>query len=101
MAHPTENALGSSTSQSETNILAKSPDEQSHSSNTASVALRHSDRECVTLSGSPALNLSHEMLLALPLGPASTSLGFASTSRGFASAPGPSASHTLALSGFA
>ena len=67
MDHPIENDLYNSTSQSETDILAKSRDERSHNNNTASAALRHP----IQLSSS---NLSHENLLVLPLGPASASL---------------------------
>jgi len=66
-----------------------------------STDLRHFGRDCVTLSGSPAPNLSHEILLALPLGPVLALLAFASTSGASASAPKPSASHTLASPGFA
>jgi len=62
MAHPIENALGSSTSQSETDILTKSQDERSHNNNAASVALRHFDKDCVTLFGSPSPSLSHKIL---------------------------------------
>jgi len=74
MAHPIENTLGSSTSQWETDILAKLLDERSYNNNVASAVLRHSDKDRVTLSGAPALSLSHEMLPALPLGPVSASL---------------------------
>jgi len=74
MAHPIENGLSSSTSQSKTDILAKSLDERLHNNNATSAALRHSDRDCVTLSGSPALSLPREILLALLVGPVSTSL---------------------------
>ena len=80
MAYPIENALGNSTSQSETDILAKSLDEQSHSNNVASVALHHSDKGCVTLSSSPTPVCPTKNLPALPLGyvnlpgPASTSM---------------------------
>ena len=74
MAHPTENPLSSSTSQSETDILAKSLDERSQSNNATFATLHHSDRDCVTLSSSLAPSLSHEILPTLPLGPASASL---------------------------
>ena len=70
MAHPTKNALSSSSSQSEIDI----PDERSHSNNVASAALRHFDRDCVTLSSSPAPSLSHEKSPSMPLGSASASL---------------------------
>lgn len=93
MAHPTENALGSSTSP-QRQILRLNNHRMNDPTATiaAPIALRHSNRDCVTLSDSPAPSLSHEILPALPPGPTSALLASAS-------APTPSASHTLASPG--
>jgi len=102
MAHPTENALGSSTSPWR-QIFRLNNHRMNDPTATiaAPTALRHSDRHCITLLGSPAPSLSHEILPALPLGPTSALLAFASASGASASAPRASTSHTLASPGSA
>ena len=107
MAHPIENSLGNSTSQSETDILAKSPNERFHSNNIAYAALHHPDRDCVTRSSSPApiypMKISQRYLQGLlqPLWPSISLSGPTSASWGSVLASGAFASHTLALFGSA
>ena len=102
MAHPTENAFDSSTSpQRQIFWLINHRMNDPTATIAASTALRHSDRDCVTLSDSPAPSLPHENPPSAASWPCVSSASLCAMTKASVLALRPFASPTLASPGFA